>query len=73
VREFTRDTKKFNIMFNENVSYGFRRNLSGLKLPGFLLDAFAIFRQRWPLESSNAFDAKVLAVVVIKRPFWRCL
>lgn len=27
----TRDTKKFNLLFKDNVSYGFRRNLWGLK------------------------------------------
>jgi hypothetical protein len=27
----TRDTKKFYILFQENMSYGFRRNLLGLK------------------------------------------
>jgi hypothetical protein len=27
----TRDTKKFNLLFKENVSYGFRRNLWGMK------------------------------------------
>ncbi|MGD0640162.1 MAG: hypothetical protein ABSC22_05385 [Roseiarcus sp.] len=27
----TRDTKKFSILFRENISYGFRRNLWGLK------------------------------------------
>lgn len=27
----TRDTKKFNLLFKENISYGFRRNLWGMK------------------------------------------
>ena len=31
LREHTRDTKKFAILFNENITYGFRRNLLGLK------------------------------------------
>jgi len=35
LRENTRDTKKFNVLFNENVTYGFRRNLLGLRVPGF--------------------------------------
>lgn len=30
----TRDTAKFNLLFRENVSYGFRRNLWGLKSLG---------------------------------------
>ena len=27
----TRDTKKYNLLFHENINYGFRRNLFGLK------------------------------------------
>ncbi|MEY9231008.1 hypothetical protein ABIF68_010332 [Bradyrhizobium japonicum] len=71
LRENTRDAKKFDILLNENISYGFRRNLLGLKLPGFLLNAvivavcLAIFWQRRPVDLSNTFDAKLLAVVVI--------
>jgi hypothetical protein len=71
LRENTRDAKKFDILLNENISYGFRRNLLGLKLPGFLLNAvivatcLAIFWRRWPVDLSNGFDTKLLAVVVI--------
>lgn len=71
LRENTRDAKKFDVLFNENVSYGFRRNLLGLKLPGFILNAvivficLAIFWRRWPVDLSDGFDAKLLAVVVI--------
>jgi hypothetical protein len=71
LRENTRNTNKFDVLFNENVSYGFRRNLLGLKLPGFLLNALivlvclAIFWRRWPVDLSNGFDAKLLAVIVI--------
>ena len=31
LREYTRDRKRFPLVFKENVSYGFRRNLYGLK------------------------------------------
>jgi hypothetical protein len=71
LRENTRNTKKFDVLFNENVSYGFRRNLLGLKLSGFLLNAFivvvclGIFWYRWPVDLLNGFDAKLLAVIVI--------
>lgn len=71
LRENTRDQKKFDILFNENISYGFRRNLLGLKVPGFLLNAFiitvclAIFWHRWPVDLSNSFGGKLLAVIVI--------
>ncbi|MDO9489856.1 MAG: hypothetical protein Q7J32_15895 [Sphingomonadaceae bacterium] len=71
LRENTRNTKKFDILFNENVSYGFRRNLLGLKLPGLVLNALivliclAIVWRRGPVDLSNGFDAKLLAVIVI--------
>jgi len=39
LRENTRDQKKFDILFNENVSYGYRRNLFALKLPALVLNA----------------------------------
>jgi hypothetical protein len=39
LRENTRDTKKFSILFNENVTYGFRRNLFALKWPALAIDA----------------------------------
>lgn len=71
LRENSRDAKKFDILLSENISYGFRRNLFGLKLPGFLLNAaivatcLAILCHRRPVDLSNGFDAKLLAVVVI--------
>jgi hypothetical protein len=39
LRENTRDTKKFSILFNENVTYGFCRNLFALKWPTLVVDA----------------------------------
>jgi len=46
LRERTRDTAKFSMLFNENVTYGFRRNLLGLKpvavISNFLVLIFCI-------------------------------
>ena len=39
LRENTRDQKKFDILFNENVTYGYRRNLFALKWPALILNA----------------------------------
>lgn len=33
LRERTRDTKRFRVLFEENITYGFRRNLYGLRWP----------------------------------------
>ena len=37
LRESTRDRKRYSLVFKENVSYGFRRNLYGLKPIGLTL------------------------------------
>ena len=39
LRENTRDQKTFDILFNENVTYGYRRNLFALKWPALVLNA----------------------------------
>jgi hypothetical protein len=38
LREQTRDQTKFNLLFAENITYGFRRNLFGIKWPGLVLN-----------------------------------
>ena len=37
LRSKTRDTKRFNLVFDENCSYGFRRNLWGMKALGLVV------------------------------------
>ncbi|RVH78249.1 hypothetical protein CN203_11030 [Sinorhizobium meliloti] len=39
LRENTRDTQQFRVLFDENISYGYYRNLLGLKVPAILLNA----------------------------------
>ena len=39
LRENTRDQKHFDILFNENITYGYRRNLFALKWPALALNA----------------------------------
>ncbi|MES2062582.1 MAG: hypothetical protein V4456_11720 [Bacteroidota bacterium] len=38
----TRDTKKFSLLFSENINYGFWRNLWALKNAALLLDTFVM-------------------------------
>jgi hypothetical protein len=65
LRENTRDTKKFKLLFDELVAYGYRRNLLGLRWPGFVIDllvlaACAIAFWRWlPLDANNTTSLKV--------------
>jgi hypothetical protein len=39
LREHTRDTRVFSILFAENITYGFRRNLLGLRTPALFCNA----------------------------------
>ena len=61
----TRDTKKFNLLFKENISYGFRRNLLGLKSIGVGVAVLAtvlnlMLTTNWPL---NLNDIKINWVI----------
>ena len=42
LREHTRDHKRFKLIFEELVTYGFRRNLLGLKWPALALNAIVV-------------------------------
>jgi hypothetical protein len=42
LRENTRNTKKFPVLFSENITYGYRRNLLGLKWPALGLNAVMV-------------------------------
>jgi hypothetical protein len=42
LRENTRDQKHFDILFNENITYGYRRNLLALKWPALTLNAIIV-------------------------------
>ena len=41
VRMNTRDTKKYSLLFQENVNYGYRRNLWGLRPIGIITSALS--------------------------------
>ncbi|MCA6119274.1 hypothetical protein J6524_31015 [Bradyrhizobium sp. WSM 1738] len=42
LREHTRNKKKFDILFNENITYGYRRNLFALKWPALILNILIV-------------------------------
>ena len=71
LRENTRDTRKFKILFEENITYGFRRNLLGLKWPAVILDAaivlfcLVMLWSRLPFNIVDPTIQKLLSVVVI--------
>jgi hypothetical protein len=70
LRENTRDTKKFPILFGENVTYGFRRNLLGVKWLALglnaiivVISALILWRMNWNIEAS--VGNKTLVVLVV--------
>jgi len=68
LRENTRDTKKFKILFDENVTYGFRRNLFALKYAALVIDALIIvgcavaFWRGVPFDIAYPTSAKLMFI-----------
>jgi len=69
LRQNTRDTKKFTLLFTENVTYGFRRNLLGVKWLALGLNALVVgicvvllWRISWVLETDQG---KRICVVLL--------
>ena len=71
LRENTRDRKKFNLVFEENVAYGFRRNLYGLKWLGLALNVLVVvicaiwIWNRWPVGQDDGVASRLIYVVII--------
>jgi hypothetical protein len=71
LRENTRDHKKFNLIFEENVTYGYRRNLYGLKWLGLLLNAIVVIVcavwiwNRWPIAGDDGVTTRLLYVLIV--------
>jgi hypothetical protein len=70
LRQNTRDTKKFSILFGENVIYGFRRNLLGVKALALGLNfvvvavcAFILWRTSWDFGTEQGNRTTVVLVV----------
>lgn len=73
----TRDHKRFHMIFKENVNYGFRRNLWGLKTYGVLLSVFGVFAsatRAWLEKGTPEFQtgASIVATILtfIVLVFW---
>jgi len=70
LRQNTRDTKKFPILFGENIAYGFRRNLLGVKAQALWLNLivvaiclFMLWRGSWDFGTPLANKTTVILVV----------
>jgi hypothetical protein len=66
LRESTRDRARFAILFYENVNYGFRRNLYGLKATGIVLAVFAVaFNGSLLIWQANLLSLSVHPMVTV--------
>jgi hypothetical protein len=71
LRENTRNAKKFSILFNENVTYGYRRNLFALKWPALALNVAVVLLCVWAVAGGAPFSAlgqlngRVLVVLAV--------
>jgi hypothetical protein len=72
LRDHTRDAKKFKILFDENITYGFRRNLLGLKsialvLNGIvaILSGFILYLKPAYFESNQTIEEKLYVVLLV--------
>lgn len=64
LREKTRDTKKFSLIFAENVNYGFRRNLWGMKPAGILLCFLSIILATGALVANTRSESPLAVASV---------
>jgi hypothetical protein len=65
--EYTRNTSDFPLVFKELISYGFRRNLRGMKILGITFSVTAILINSfliYLLEPNKALVILVLAVII---------
>ena len=72
LRENTRNSKKFNILFNENVTFGFRRNLLGMKWAALALNLLiviisgcALYHGSIPFQDMQHIEGRVIVVFVV--------
>jgi hypothetical protein len=71
LRANTRDPKKFPLLFGENVGYGFRRNLFGLKWPALALNLIvvaicaALLWYRGALDMDNDLTMRTVVVLIV--------
>ncbi len=64
LRVNSRDIKKFGMLFNENVNYGYRRNVWGLRLIGIIFSSLSLAvcaaRVYFVHQSTGKFDESVI-------------
>lgn len=76
LRERTRDRQRFHLLFEENVWYGFRRNLWAMKPAGMTLAILGLLAGAghllWEILSSSSPSVESVATVVVSAPLLAC-
>lgn len=65
LRGKTRDPKKYPLVFKENVNYGFRRNLLGLKWYCVLSGAVGLVILNMPILNGNELSETMIAISLL--------
>jgi hypothetical protein len=70
LRQHTRDSRRFRLLFGENVTYGFRRNLLGVKRIALFLNALVVlcciallWRIGWTLDTGQG--SRIIMVLLV--------
>lgn len=73
----TRDTSKYSLLFKENINYGFRRNLWGMKTWAIeiiaiciLVHSFMMTQNFTSIETVNTKDWMLLGIFILFALFW---
>lgn len=78
----TRDTKKYNLIFKDNITFGFSRNLLSVKIPGVIISLFSLIKDFvlflckynvHALKQVNVNEALSFAISIIFLCMWVCL
>ncbi len=68
LRVNTRDTKKYRLLFQENISYGFRRNTWGLRPVGIMTNSFCLLTlATWSYlsyQSTHKISANIVGAAI---------
>lgn len=77
LRENTRDVKKFDLLFSENVTYGFRRNLFGLRRLAIGLNLITVvlciallWKADWSFDGDHGSRISVILLVAFAHVVW---
>jgi hypothetical protein len=65
LRERMRDQSRFSLLFAENISYGFRRNLYGLRYPGLALNVLTVAGSIWFVYRAAGENLAQYGVVLV--------